>query len=286
LNNTSAGQVVGFRLYDMFGKLLHKYLRIPYRLAVRYDSKRGSEVVVFLHGVAASGDVWRPIYEDKVPQRYVMIDLLGFGDSPKPDFMDYTAEEHARSILYTLNRMGIDSFTLVGHSMGALIALHLAANFPERVRALVCVSMPVYDMSEGKKKALIRYRTNAYVMLYTAMIEHPMLTWGATQAIVHSFGSKTGLTLDKKSVVPFQRSLRNTIIHQHALEQLSAVAVPTTVLYGHFDPFVIADYFLEDDTNAHVEYVKTEATHILDKKLIFAVRDRLRKVLATNSEGR
>jgi len=46
-------------------------------------------------------------------------------------------DEHARDVIRILDYLGIERGVLVGHSMGAFVALHAALSYPERVRALV-----------------------------------------------------------------------------------------------------------------------------------------------------
>src|SRR4029450_6998185 len=110
--------------------LWHKLLRRPYQLAVR-DSGQG-EVVVMLHGLAASGATWQKVADllgDSV--RVIRPDLLGFGDSPRPDWTNYTVQDPARAVIATLKKRGVKKpVTIVGHSMGCLIAAHIATKYP------------------------------------------------------------------------------------------------------------------------------------------------------------
>ena len=60
----------------------------------------------------------------------------GYGNSPKPLDIEYTVDDHADAIDYTLTDIGIDEpFTLVGYSMGGPMAARFAAKYPERVQA-------------------------------------------------------------------------------------------------------------------------------------------------------
>ena len=73
-----------------------------------------------------------------------MPDLLGFGDSPKPD-VDYTADDHARAVLACLSEVGATGpVTLVGHSLGAVVALRVAALAPDAVTAVVGFGPPMF----------------------------------------------------------------------------------------------------------------------------------------------
>jgi Predicted hydrolases or acyltransferases (alpha/beta hydrolase superfamily) len=75
----------------------HKVLKRPYTLAKRIDRGRG-QPVIFLHGIASTGEGWRSVAEqlDDTKYRSIVFDLLGFGDSPQPDWLQYSVDDHAK----------------------------------------------------------------------------------------------------------------------------------------------------------------------------------------------
>ncbi len=77
-----------------------------------------------LHGVLAAN---APTYS---------LDLPGFGGTPKPG-RQLSVEDYGTFIAEALKSCGIDSYVLVGHSMGAQFALEAALRAPEQVRQLV-----------------------------------------------------------------------------------------------------------------------------------------------------
>ncbi len=102
-------------------------------------------VVVLLHGFLSSSEYWKQVSEiSEVDHTVVALDLLGFGKSPKPRRSRYDYDAHIASIEATLRHLGItEPFTLVGHSMGSLIALRYARLHEQAVDKLVLVNMPV-----------------------------------------------------------------------------------------------------------------------------------------------
>lgn len=94
--------------------------------------------VVMLHGIPTSAFVWRdvaPIVAHS--QRVIALDLAGFGFSDKRDDTDLSPQGQASVVEEVLGVLEIDTFTLVGHDYGALVACELVARAPQRVTRLV-----------------------------------------------------------------------------------------------------------------------------------------------------
>lgn len=99
----------------------------------------GLEPVLAIHGITATSAAWVAVARalgDRAA--LVAVDLRGRGRSsalPGP----YRLAAHERDMLAVLDHLGIDRGVVVGHSLGAYIAARLAAEHPERVRAVVLV---------------------------------------------------------------------------------------------------------------------------------------------------
>ena len=98
--------------------------------------------VFFVHGWMSHRGVWRqtlPALEEKY--HCIALDLLGFGNSEKPDDGDYSIQMQGRRIIAIADALGFQKFSLVGHSMGGQIAMCIASMLaPERVEKLVSVA--------------------------------------------------------------------------------------------------------------------------------------------------
>ncbi|WP_309133409.1 alpha/beta fold hydrolase [Cellulomonas sp.] len=95
-------------------------------------------VVVLLHGMGAASD--RSSWDRVVPllagdHRLVVPDLRGHGASPRPG--SYALAEMADDVARLLDRLGVAGATVVGHSMGGVVAVVLAQARPDLVSALV-----------------------------------------------------------------------------------------------------------------------------------------------------
>jgi len=109
--------------------------------------------LVFLPGVGGTTRYWASRVASLADgHRLLLIDLLGFGQSPKPWTTD-SIERHGAELQRVLADRG--PVTLVGHSFGALAAVAYAARHPEQVRALMLLSLPNFG---GEEHALVHLR--------------------------------------------------------------------------------------------------------------------------------
>lgn len=116
------------------------------------DSQQGDKTVVLLHGYLESMLVW----DDFVPliyknMRVVTLDLPGHGVSI------VQGEEHTMNFLAdvvteAVKALGIERFTVVGHSMGGYVALAIAERHPESLDGLVLLSSTPNPDTEEKRE--------------------------------------------------------------------------------------------------------------------------------------
>jgi pimeloyl-ACP methyl ester carboxylesterase len=103
--------------------------------------------VVLLHGFAVSHWCFRHIIPGLAESNDVIaIDLPGSGESdrPPPAEYRYDAPAYMETVLGVLDALGLESASLVGHSMGGGVALYTAARRPERVDRLVAIDPLCY----------------------------------------------------------------------------------------------------------------------------------------------
>ncbi|MFJ3417379.1 MULTISPECIES: alpha/beta hydrolase [unclassified Streptomyces] len=109
-----------------------------YRRAFRMAGK--GPVLVLIHGIGDSSATWTDLIPDLARTHTVIApDLLGHGASDKPR-ADYSVAAYANGVRDLLTTLGIESATLLGHSLGGGVAMQFAYQFPERTERLVLVS--------------------------------------------------------------------------------------------------------------------------------------------------
>ncbi len=102
---------------------------------------------VFLHGLGGTHRYWTAADGARLlPPDSAIVDLFGFGRSPRP-LTRYTLETHLSALEPALTDR--EPFVLVGHSLGAALALSYAARHPTDVAGLVLISLPAYESHRG-----------------------------------------------------------------------------------------------------------------------------------------
>lgn len=106
----------------------------------RDEGPRDAPVIVLLHGSNADLHTWQPWTERlKEDYRVIRFDQRGHGlTGPAPDD-DYSVQGFGADIDAVTERLGVETFTLAGNSMGGWIAMAYALEKPWRVDALVLV---------------------------------------------------------------------------------------------------------------------------------------------------
>jgi len=101
---------------------------------------RHGRPVVLIHGYTDSARDWAPLVSSLDPTWHlILVDIRGHGASSKPECC-YARIDFAYDVKLLLDRLQIGRATVVGHSLGSLIAQSFAEFWPERTEKLVLVS--------------------------------------------------------------------------------------------------------------------------------------------------
>ena len=99
--------------------------------------ERMAETILCVHGISANCRCWDTMVEALAPRyRIIAMDLRGRGLSEKPP-AGYSIAHHCRDIRVLLENLGVERAVIMGHSLGALIALAFGAQYPEKVESLI-----------------------------------------------------------------------------------------------------------------------------------------------------
>ena len=120
------------------------------------------KTLVFLHGFLESSSMWSFLQLNQLNSQSIFIDLPGHGksaltdnsESPSIDFM-------AKEVLKVLNFLQIESYSVIGHSMGGYVAI-LLKEMDSRCKKAVLVNSNFWEDTEQKKKDRIRVAEIAF----------------------------------------------------------------------------------------------------------------------------
>lgn len=122
------------------------------RLSIKLEEGRISYLtdgqgppLLLLHSLGVSSESWSKVIEPMSQSWSVYaLDMLGHGYSDKPP-RNFLIEDYARTVVEFSDRLGLSQIVLCGNSVGALVALEVAAGYSEKVKALILVGCPGWD---------------------------------------------------------------------------------------------------------------------------------------------
>lgn len=106
------------------------------------DGDAAQPAILFIHGWLMNRHFWQSTVAELSDRFYcITVDLLGMGDSDLPADADFSPQAHAQRMVELMDRLEIERFVVIGHSMGGWIGGYLAAKMaPQRVTHFVSVS--------------------------------------------------------------------------------------------------------------------------------------------------
>jgi len=245
---------------DDYGSSDHAWLEVDWRKHLHRVELPGAEVnyveigegppVVFVHGISGSWQNWL----ENLPHvardhRAIALDLPGFGASPMPSWtIDMFA--YGRLLHDFCEKLGVDGgATLVGNSMGGLVAAEAVLSAPGRFDRLVLVSaaglintwLPhersaatsgawrTFGIHVGAaareivRRRLLRYLTFRFVIRFPDRIDRRLL-WEQASSGVPCPGFTDAL---------------DAVIEYDARDRLEEIEIPTMIVWG-MDDWVIS----------------------------------------------
>jgi pimeloyl-ACP methyl ester carboxylesterase len=198
--------------------------------------------VVLLHGYSDSWFSWSRILPH-VPAgwRVYALDLRGHGGTSRPE-SGYRLADMADDVLAFLDVQGIQRADVVGHSMGSLVAQHVAARAPERVSRLVLVGS-----TDGVNQELSRSLGEALNSMPGSVAEEFAREFQASTLYLpvpdEFFRDVVATSLSVP--LPVWKAVLDGFSGSAARADLARISAPTLLLWGARDA-----YFLRADQDA------------------------------------
>lgn len=216
-----------------------------------FQSKGIGSNVVFSHGTPT----YSVEYENTVKLletnfKSILIDHLGFGNSPKPEFGDYSLAAHQRRFRESLLKNGIKSFHLVVHDFGGAIALPLLFDSQFDIRSLTIVNSWCWPLCETEPQLKIQkflvtvgllpflyryFNFSPKFLLKLAWGKHSPLSKERHEHYISKFPTKS----DRSGPVGFLNALFDFDNPCWSLsKKMNQVAVPVQIVWGMADKLV------------------------------------------------
>lgn len=106
--------------------------------------------IIFLHGFLEANLIWEPLQLEKMPFQSILVDLPGHGKSTMENVAP-TFHQYAEKVFEVVAHLGIESYGIVGHSMGGYIAMEMARQNNE-IEKIVLLNSNFWEDSALKKK--------------------------------------------------------------------------------------------------------------------------------------
>ena len=109
--------------------------------------------LVLLHGLRGHANVWDDVAQALCDRYHVYaLDQRGRGDTDHAPGGDYSTDAFVADLAAFADALGLERFTLVGHSMGGRNSLAFAARYPRRLERLCIVDIgPTIDAAGGSR---------------------------------------------------------------------------------------------------------------------------------------
>lgn len=188
------------------------------------------EPLLLVHGFGANKDAFSRVAEFLTPHFHLIIpDLLGFGESDRPQAADYAPVEQAARLRALAEALGLKQLHLGGSSMGGHIALSYAARYPAEVQSLWLLDAggirSVPDASSSNVPVSVRSGEDLKKVMEFNMSEPPFIPAPMLKVLA-------------------QERIRNHDLEQRILPQVMADSVeariadlrmPTLIVWGEQD---------------------------------------------------
>ncbi len=233
------------------------------RLAVRTGGD-GLPAIVLLHGLFASGRYWGASYDALAAEASLVVpDLAGFGASSQV-VGGFGPDVHADLVAQTIRDLGLagEPAIIGAHSLGSLVAIHLARRHPEVVAGIVAFSPPLYRDQDGARERLSR--ANILLRLFVSspslaawvcewMCEHRDLAGWLGRLIRPDLPEPLAEDRLEHTYQSYSETLNKVILTAGASAGIGELAIPVHLVAGGADSIMDHEFLHEIATeHAHV----------------------------------
>ena len=232
-------------------QIFHQNNKLTNHINLYHESYGSGDPILLIHGFGGNTYSWHeliPILSRK--NRVLIVDLKGFGKSPKPKKSSYSVYEQARLIIRFIQKNDLKNLTLVGHSLGGAVSLVVALNLimyePGLLSKLILIDSVAYKQPlPGFIRtlrlpllgplilALISSERMCRSVLKLAYYDDGKIsdtTVAAYAEPVDSKGGKHALIKTAKNIIPKD--------FENLYSSYDSIKIPTLIIWGREDEIV------------------------------------------------
>lgn len=206
---------------------------------VHYETFGRGKPVVLLHCWLGSWSYWLSTMEFLATHQYktYALDFWGFGESAKQGA--FSVGEYVGMVDQFMERMGLSSARVMGHSMGGTVSLSLMLSRPQRVSKVAVVGSPIAGSGLSLLLKFAGYRRIAQLLyavpgLLPGLIRLLSTTYAQDWRTLWDMLSQD---LSRTTMESFSRSIRD-LRHTDLRPRLHECQVPAMGIYGRKDNIV------------------------------------------------
>ncbi len=204
---------------------------------------------LLLHGKNFASDYWTPAIAGLLDAGYRVIvpDQLGFGQSSKPD-RTYTFELLAANTALLLDTLKITKVSVIGNSMGGMLAVHFARRYPDRVAKLILenpLGLENYKpaIPPQSNADLIKLEMTQTPESYSKFLHSYFPVWKPEyERFVQAF-ARTQSAADYPDVARASAQTYQMIYDGPIVDELPKLTMPTLLIIGQKDRTVFGRRF-------------------------------------------
>ncbi|MBK9927639.1 MAG: alpha/beta hydrolase [Anaerolineales bacterium] len=202
--------------------------------------------VIMIHGMAASLHDWDELIPELTKNGYASyaLDILGHGESPKPESRGYHIDWVIEHFLHWVDSLQLtEPAIVIGHSLGGYLALEYARRFSTRTRGLILVN-PFYtrrqlppllrrSYSNRNLRGVIAQRIPQW--MFRKIVDATSRVMGHSAGALHSLPEhiRAQTALDYTRTASGVYNIPNVLEDQ--TRNLSSISVPTLIVWGDHD---------------------------------------------------
>lgn len=255
----------------------HTYMEIE-GVALHYQQTGLGRPLIFIHGLLGDYRIWRHVTPGLTYGNTVYeLDLMGFGLSEKPHDKTYDLDTYLAQLTAYIENFHLENIILAAHDFGAVIAAAYAIQNPANVHKLILMSAPI----SAHESLPLNIRLLGFPLLGNMLSGD----WFLKRLLQEGVFDKQvmGEAMLKQYLKPFEddpgarAALRKFLrefdlsdtLEEDILPNLSALTMPTLLLWGGQDQFTSMDVARELDVaipSADLQVVTRSGHYILEDR--------------------